>query len=72
MSWCLSVIQQRVNAIVGGQKRGAYSKAAALTLAGADALRLRGDPTAAEGLVQQIRGRFPRHSAFQRLFKTAR
>jgi hypothetical protein len=69
LSWCLSVIQQRVNAIVGGQKRGAYGKAAVLTVAGAETLRLRGDPAAADALVKEIRGRFPRHSAFQRMFR---
>jgi hypothetical protein len=58
-----------VNAIVGGQKRGAYGKAAVLTVAGAETLRLRGDPAAADALVKEIRGRFPRHSAFQRMFR---
>lgn len=69
LSWCQSVIQRRVDAIVGGQKRGAYGKAAALTVACAETLRLRGDPKAADALVREIRGRYPRHSAFQRLFK---
>jgi hypothetical protein len=72
LSWCLSVVQQRVNAIVGGQKRGAYDKAAVLTVACAETLRLRGDPDRAQALVQEIRDRFPRHSAFQRLFKRTR
>jgi hypothetical protein len=72
LSWCLSVVHRRVDAIVGGQKRGAYARAAVLTLACAETIRLRGDPAAADALVQEIRGRFPRHRAFQRLFPRAR
>ena len=60
-----------LDAIVGGQKRGAYHKAAALTVACAEALELRGDPEPAQALMQEIRGRYPRHSSFQRLFKRA-
>jgi len=65
LSWCLDVAQQRVNAIVGNQHRGSYDKAAVLTVACAKVLRLRGNQTAADALVNDVRGRFPRHRAFQ-------
>jgi hypothetical protein len=72
LSWCLGIVRRRVDEIVGGQKRGAYGKAAVLTLACAETIRLRGDPDTAEALVREIRGRYPRHSAFQRLFKSTK
>ena len=65
LSWCLDMAQQRVNAIVGNKHRGSYNKAAVLTVACAEVLRLRGDQTAADALVSEVRGRFPRHRAFQ-------
>ncbi len=65
LSWCLDVANQRVNAIVGNQHRGSYNKAAVLTVACADVMRLREDQTAAEALVNKVRKRFPRHRAFQ-------
>jgi hypothetical protein len=71
LSWCLDVAQQRVNAIVGNKHRGSYDKAAVLTAACAEALRLRGDKTAASTLVGDVRGRFPRHRAFQAEMETA-
>jgi hypothetical protein len=65
LSWCLDVAQERVNAIVGNKHRGSYDKAAVLTVACAEVLRLRGNQTAADALVNDVRGRFPRHRAFQ-------
>ncbi len=65
LSWCLSVAQERVNAIVGNLHRGSYDKAAVLTAACAEVLRLRGEPEAARRLISDVRGRFPRHRAFQ-------
>jgi hypothetical protein len=65
LSWCLDVAHQRVNAIVGNQHRGSYNKAAVLTVACAEVLRLREDWTAADALVNEVRKRFPRHRAFQ-------
>ncbi len=65
LSWCLDVAQQRVNAIVSNQHRGSYDKAAVLTVACAEVLRLRGDRAAADALVNDVRSRFPRHRAFQ-------
>ena len=65
LSWCLDVAQRRVDAIVGGQKRKSYDKAAILTVACAETLRLRGDAQAAGLLVDEIRNRFPRHRNFQ-------
>ena len=71
LSWCLDVAQQRVNAIVGNQHRGSYDKAAVLTVACAEVLRLRGNQTAADALVNDVRSRFPRHRAFQAEMETA-
>jgi hypothetical protein len=65
LSWCLDVAQQRVDAIVGNKHRRSYDKAAVLTVACAEVLRLRGDQAAADALVNDVRGRFPRHRAFQ-------
>jgi hypothetical protein len=71
LSWCLDVAQQRVDAIVGNKHRGSYDKAAVLTVACAEVLRLRGDETAASKLVDDVRARFPRHRAFQAEVKIA-
>jgi hypothetical protein len=65
LSWCLDVAQRRVDAIVGSQHRRSYDKAAVLTAACAEVLRLRGDKAASEALVSDMRARFPRHRAFQ-------
>ena len=69
--WCLNVAQQRADAIVGNQYRKSYIKAAVLTVACAETLRLRGNQAAADTLVSDVRGRFPRHRAFQAQMKTA-
>jgi hypothetical protein len=71
LSWCQDVAQLRVDAIVGNQHRGSYNKAAVLTVACAEVLRLRGNQTAADALVNDVRSRFPRHRAFQREMETA-
>jgi hypothetical protein len=71
LPWCLNVVQERVNAIVSNQYRGSYGKAAALTVACAEMLRLRDNEIAADKLVNGVRGRFPRHSAFQREMRNA-
>ncbi|RLC56681.1 MAG: hypothetical protein DRI80_15935, partial [Chloroflexota bacterium] len=71
LSWCLDVAQRRVNAIVGNKHRRSYNKAAVLTVACAEVLRLRGNQAAADALVNEVRGRFPRHRAFQAEMETA-
>jgi hypothetical protein len=71
LSWCLDVAQQRANAIVSNKRRKSYNKAAVLTVACAEVLWLRGDQTAADGLVDDVRSRFPRHRAFQAEIKVA-
>jgi len=65
LAWCLDVARRRVEAIVGNQHRGSYDKAAVLTVACAEVLRLRGDRAAADTLVSAVRNRFPRHRSFQ-------
>ena len=71
MDWCLNVANRRVNAIVGGQKRGSYGKAATLITACAEALHLRGKAAEANELLGQVRNRFPRHRSFQSEMKAA-
>jgi hypothetical protein len=71
LSWCLDVAQQRVNAIVGNQRRGSYGKAAVLIAACAEVLRLRGKGKEAGTLLDDVRNRFPRHRAFQAELKAA-
>jgi len=65
LSWCLDTANRRVDAIVGGQHRGSYDKAAMLTAACAETLRLRGEKAQASALLIAVRERFPRHRAFQ-------
>ncbi|MCX7839882.1 MAG: hypothetical protein N2559_10590 [Anaerolineae bacterium] len=64
LEWCLGVANKRVDAIVSGQHRGSYNKAAMLIGACAETLRARGDPAQADALVRQVRTRFPRHRSF--------
>ena len=71
LAWCLEVAQKRTQAIVGGQHRKSYDKAAILTVACAEVLQLRGDRAAASGLVNETRTRFPRHRAFLTELTTA-
>ena len=71
LSWCLDVAQRRANTIVSNKYRKSYDKAAVLTVACAKVLWLRGDQAAADGLVDDVRGRFPRHRAFQAEIKAA-
>jgi len=71
LAWCLDVARKRVEAIVGNQHRKSYGKAAMLTVACAETLRLRGNESAARTWVSEIRERFPRHRAFQSELKTA-
>ena len=65
LAWCLDVAQKRVKAIVGEKHRGSYDKAARLIAACAEVLRLREEADAAKALLNEVRGWFPRHRAFQ-------
>ncbi len=71
LAWCLDVARQRVNAIVGGQHRKSYGKAAVLATACAEMLRLRENREAAGSFLNEVRDRFPRHRAFQAELKAA-
>ena len=64
LPWCLKVANQRVDAIVGNQKRGSYGKAAVLITACAETVRLRDGDKEADALLNDVRNRFPRHRAF--------
>ncbi len=65
LDWCLGVAKKRVKAIVAGQRRRSYGKAAVLIGACAETLRLRSESTAADTLLADVRERYPRHRAFQ-------
>jgi hypothetical protein len=71
MDWCLNVANRRVNAIVGGQKRDSYGKAATLITACAEVLHLRGRAAQAYELLAEVRDHFPRHRSFQSKMKAA-
>ena len=64
LAWSLEVANRRVDAIVGGQHRGSYDKAAMLITASAEVLGLRGEKDKADALLSAVRNRFPRHRAF--------
>jgi hypothetical protein len=65
LAWCLEIANRRVDAIVGGQHRGSYHKAAMLITACAEVLELRGEKDQTDALLSAVRNRFPRHRAFQ-------
>jgi uncharacterized Zn finger protein len=65
LAWCLEVAKKRVEAIVGGQHRNSYDKAAVLAAACVEVLRQRGNNREADAFLNGIRTRFPRHRAFQ-------
>lgn len=71
LAWCLDVARQRVENIVSNQRRGSYGKAALLTVAVTEALRLGGDAGRGNAFLEAIRTRFPRHSAFQAELRSA-
>jgi hypothetical protein len=65
LAWCLGIANRRVDAIVSGQHRGSYDKAAMLITACAEVLRLRGEKEHARDLLSSVRERYPRHRSFQ-------
>jgi hypothetical protein len=65
LAWSLEIANRRVDAIVGGQHRRSYDKAALLITACAEVLGLRGEKDQAHALLGAVRNRFPRHRAFQ-------
>jgi hypothetical protein len=65
LDWCMQVVSQRVDAIVGPQHRRSYHRAAMLAIACAELLQLRGCQEAGRLLAEGIRKRFSRHRAFQ-------
>ena len=71
LAWCLDVARQRVDSIVVNQHRDSYGKAAVLTAAVAEALRLRVDAGRAGDVLNDVRERFPRHRSFQAELRTA-
>jgi hypothetical protein len=71
LAWCLDMARQRVENIVSNQRRGSYGKAATLTVACTEALRLHGNASGGNAFLEAVRTRFPRHSAFQAQLRAA-
>lgn len=71
LDWCLNTSKKRINSIVQNQHRRSYWKAATLTIACSEVLNLRGKAQEAQGIFEEIRGKFPRHSSFQAELRTA-
>ena len=65
LDWCVHVAKERVSAIVENKRRKSYHKAATLAVAVAEALRFRRRPAEADGLLGDLKKRYPLHRAFQ-------
>ena len=52
VAWCLDIARQRVEGIVSNQHRGSYGKAATLTVACAEALRLGGNASGGNAFLE--------------------
>jgi hypothetical protein len=62
--WCLKIAEQRISGIVSNQHRGAYDRAALLTAACTESMKLTKSIDASL-FFNKIKNKFPRHSAFQ-------
>lgn len=69
VDWCFSVSEERVRAILSNQHRGAYGRAALLMFAMHETLQSMGRRDDAFQLLERIKQRFPRHSAFWSEFR---
>lgn len=59
-------VEERIQAVVVGQHRGAYGRVAHLAVACAEAVTLALGPTAARQVLDDLHVHYPRHSAFRR------
>jgi hypothetical protein len=66
-----AAIDRRLRAIVGGQQRGYYNRAAQLAVACGEALSI-ADPDSSEDYIAAVRAKYPRHNAFRRELDAAR
>lgn len=66
IDWCLKIAEKRIFSIVSNQHRGAYGRAALLTMVCSEFLQLTGKEQEAIDFYAKVKGAFPRHSAFQR------
>lgn len=64
IDWCLRASEKRITDIVSNQHRGAYEKAALLTVACTETLKII-EPQQASLFFNTIKNEFSRHSAFQ-------
>jgi hypothetical protein len=65
LTWCLDVVQRRIDAIVSNQHRGSYDRAALLLASCTELLRILGKAQEARALLDNVRQQFRRHRAFQ-------
>ncbi|MGH8904800.1 MAG: hypothetical protein ACRDYA_24735, partial [Egibacteraceae bacterium] len=64
-------VDARVDAVVGGQHRGAYRQVAQLAAACAEAVALADGDRASAEFIDSLHARWPRHSAFRRELRPA-
>jgi len=69
--WCCETATERCHAIVAGQHRKAYPRAAACVALCRETAIAMGRPAEGERLVLQVRQHYPRHTAFQRALDEA-
>lgn len=63
-NWCHMEVDERVEAIVRGQHRGSYDKAAALAVAIAETMQSKGDTAVAVAYLRGVKAKYPRYSSF--------
>ncbi|QQK78786.1 hypothetical protein HUG20_01945 [Salicibibacter cibi] len=71
LDWCKKETGNRIDAIVGNQKRGSYHKAAKLLVAMAETLANRGTLQDGNDFIATYRSKYPRHSSFKKELTSA-
>lgn len=66
LEWAEKIVSERVDAIVSGQHRNQYGQVAALLAVVGEIKESMGTHGAAREIWARYKGRFPRHSSFQR------
>lgn len=66
-----ATVGERVDAVVGNKHRKAYARVAALVVAHAEALTVAGKASDGPAYIAGVRGKYPRHTAFQGELDTA-
>src|SRR5690554_74040 len=71
LHWCAETATERCHSIVSGQHRKAYARAATCVALCRETAQAMGQAASGDDLVQRIRQRYPRHTAFQRALDQA-